>query len=213
MGRAAARSGSRSAGGKRARCEPRLTQRGRAVGRSSPTPPSPPPHPSRSRSAAAVPRGPQEVPPARRAAHPISSAPPTLFMAAARRAPGPRPALPPAAEGRWAVARLYHQFSLLFVCLVGFFFFFPPPSSFWSPNSFFSLSLFPPLPPPQPELRNGRPRARPPPPPPAARSRSLSAANRRCARTCPRYGVSAAAPREGRKRGGAERGRAAPRGA
>lgn len=70
LGRAAARSGSRSAGGKRARCEPRLTQRGRAVGRSSPTPPLPPPAPlpeplrrGRSpRAAGSAPRPPRRSP-------------------------------------------------------------------------------------------------------------------------------------------------------
>lgn len=172
-------------------CTERIPERGRQTGpvRTPPhptgprggaelshTPPPPPPHPSRSRSAAAVPRGPQEVPPARRAAHPISSAPPTLFMAAARRAPGPRPALPPAAEGRWAVARLYHQFSLLFVCLVGFFFFFPSPF-FLLVAEFFLLSFSLP-PPPSPPTRAAQ-RPPPGPAPPAAARRALALPQRR----------------------------------
>lgn len=209
-------------------CTERIPERGRQTG-----PVRTPPHPTGPRGGAELSRTPP--PPPRT---PPGAAPPRPFPAGRRKCPPPaapltrsRRRLPrcswrllggPRGRARLSLRRRKVVGPLLgfttnspFFSFVwwDFFFFFPPPSSFWSPNSFFSLSLFPPLPPPQPELRNGRPRARPPPPPPAARSRSLSAANRRCARTCPRYGVSAAAPREGRKRGGAERGRAAPRGA
>lgn len=147
----------------------------------------PPPPSSRSRS---VPRGPARPGTARPAAHPISSAPPTLFMAAVRRAAGPRPALPPLTEGRWAVARLYHQFSLFFFSVVrsilsSLFLSFPPPPS-------------PPTraaqrPPPGP----GPPRRRPP------RARAPSAPPTAAARA-PALATGSPRPRPGR--GGSEAG-------
>lgn len=171
-----------SRGSKRGRCEPRLTQRGRAAGRSSTQPPPTPllPEPLRSpRPSAARHRPPRRSPDLVGASHAVHGG----CSAGRGAAPGS-----PSVNGRSLGRRSALSPILAFLFLGR------------SLNSFFSLSLFsPPSLPPNPSCATAAPRARPPPPPPAARSRSLSAANRRCARTCPRYGVSAAAPREGRK--------------
>lgn len=204
MGRAAARSGSRSAGGKRARCEPRLTQRGRAVGRSSPTPPLPPPAPlpeplrrGRSpRAAGSAPRPPRRSPDLVGASHAVHGG--------CSAGPGAAPGSP--SGGGRSLGRCSALPPILpsFRLFGGIFFFFSLPLLPFGRRILSSLFLSsPPSLPPNPSCATaapgpGPPRRRPP------RARAPSAPPTAAARA-PALATGSPRPRPGR--GGREAGR------
>lgn len=204
MGRAAARSGSRSAGGKRARCEPRLTRRGRAVGRSSPTPPLPPPAPlpeplrrGRSpRAAGSAPRPPRRSPDLVGASHAVHGG--------CSAGPGAAPGSP--SGGGRSLGRCSALPPILpsFRLFGGIFFFFSLPLLPFGRRILSSLFLSsPPSLPPNPSCATaapgpGPPRRRPP------RARAPSAPPTAAARA-PALATGSPRPRPGR--GGREAGR------